>query len=145
MRQLPARKPGFWMVCADFLLRGRTLRWNMAAALGAILVIALGLGIWSSLGPAGRAHPGRVLVSMRLYAPDAGSVSVAGTFNKWSTDAHRMTRGESGFWTITVPLEPGDYTYMFVVDGKAWVTDPEAESYRDDGFGAQNAVLRVKT
>jgi hypothetical protein len=34
---------------------------------------------------------------------------------------------------------------MFVVDGKAWVTDPKAETYRDDGFGNKNAVMRVRT
>jgi hypothetical protein len=32
---------------------------------------------------------------------------------------------------------------MFVVDGTAWVTDPDAESFQDDGFGNRNAVVRV--
>jgi hypothetical protein len=42
----------------------------------------------------------------------------------------------------TVTLPPGMYEYMFVVDGK-WITDPAADERRDDGFGRQNALLRI--
>ena len=81
---------------------------------------------------------------MNLHAPEAHHVSVAGTFNKWKVDANVLTKQENGVWTISIPLKPGEYNYMFVVDGKAWVTDPNAETYRDDGFGNKNAVVRVK-
>jgi hypothetical protein len=32
-----------------------------------------------------------------------------------------------------------------VLDGKAWVADPGAESYQDDGFGSRNAVMKIRT
>jgi 1,4-alpha-glucan branching enzyme len=54
-----------------------------------------------------------------------------------------MVRRDGGVWTVDIPLRPGVYSYMFVVDGTAWVTDPDAESFQDDGFGNRNAVVRV--
>ena len=81
-------------------------------------------------------------VRLTFAAPAATRVAVAGDFNKWRTDSHVMHR-ENGMWTIELALQPGVYTYMFIVDSKEWVTDPHAESYRDDGFGYRNAVMRV--
>jgi 1,4-alpha-glucan branching enzyme len=86
-----------------------------------------------------------VTVRMNFYSPQAKQVSVAGDFNKWRTDALPMSRQDGGVWTIDLTLKPGVYTYMFVVDGKAWVTDPDAETYQDDGFGNKNAVMRIRT
>jgi len=42
-----------------------------------------------------------------------------------------------------VPLPPGNYEYVFVVDGERWVADPRAARYRPDGFGNNNAMLTV--
>ena len=77
------------------------------------------------------------------YAPAARRVAIAGTFNKWAVDADKLTRRDDGIWTIDVSLKPGVYTYMFVVDGTSWVTDPKADSYRDDGFGYKDSVLKA--
>jgi 1,4-alpha-glucan branching enzyme len=82
------------------------------------------------------------MVRLTFVAPTAQHVSVAGDFNKWRTDSHVMTR-ENGRWTIELPLKPGIYSYMFIIDGAHWVTDPQADSYRDDGFGYKNAVMRI--
>ena len=86
-----------------------------------------------------------VTVRLNLYAPQAKNVAVSGDFNKWRVDSDVMSRQDGGVWTIDIKLKPGVYTYMFVVDGKAWVTDPDAETYQDDGFGNKNAVMRVRT
>jgi len=152
MKRLPIRKKSFLGQVREFLLKGRMLRWNMATALGgaalAILVLALAVRHQETSPVQMASAPQQtqaVTVTMNLYAPEARHVAVAGTFNKWKADANVLTKGENGTWTISIPLNPGTYTYMFVVDGKAWVTDPNAESYRDDGFGYKNAVLRVKT
>ncbi|MBI5672411.1 MAG: glycoside hydrolase family 13, partial [Nitrospirae bacterium] len=52
-------------------------------------------------------------------------------------------RSDGGVWTATIPLKPGRYQYMFVIDGKQWIADPLAPEETTDGFGAQNAVLDV--
>jgi 1,4-alpha-glucan branching enzyme len=76
----------------------------------------------------------------------ATAVTVAGTFNQWSVASHTMTRkGAGGLWTLVVPLAPGEHAFMFVVDGREWMTPPAADDYRDDGFGARNGVVVVRS
>ena len=78
-----------------------------------------------------------------VYVPqgnDVQSVTVAGSFNGWNTRNLPLKR-EGGVWTTTLVLPPGSYEYMFVENGKRWVTDPLAPHTRDDGFGNRNAVL----
>ena len=149
MRRLQPKKAAMGRRIRDFALKGRVLRWNMATAfaVAALLVLTFTLAVRTRNAPVETAMLGQqeqfVNVTMRLHAPEAHRVAVAGTFNKWKTDAHVLTKQENGTWTISLPLQPGEHSYMFIVDGKAWVTDPNAEAYRDDGFGNKNAVMRV--
>lgn len=85
---------------------------------------------------------GPVRLRFALQARDARTVSLAGDFNGWRPDALPLERGPDGIWTVTVELPPGSWSYSFVVDG-SWVEDPLAESYRADGFGGRNAVVRI--
>lgn len=155
MRRLPPKKATLGNRVRGFLFRGRVLRWNMATALAAVALSALIFSqvvrtphapVETAVETAAVSPQERtVTVKMKLDAPGAHRVAVAGTFNKWSTDTHVLTKQAGGIWTISIPLKPGEYSYMFIVDGKAWVTDPNAESFRDDGFGNRNAVVRVRT
>lgn len=86
----------------------------------------------------------RVPVRFVLPAGEATSVAVAGEFNGWDPTAAVLTDDDGdGVFVGTLDLPPGNYAYMFVVDGERWVTDPNASNYRDDGFGNRNAVLRL--
>jgi hypothetical protein len=150
MRRLPPRKANLGSRMQGFLFKGRVFKWNMAAALATVGLVALVLTqvVHIYNRPVETAVVPRqdqvVTVMMNLYAPQAHHVAVAGTFNKWKVAANVLTKQENGVWTINIPLKPGEYNYMFIVDGKAWVTDPNAEAYHDDGFGYKNAVVRVK-
>ena len=77
--------------------------------------------------------------------PTAHAVAVAGSFNQWSASSHPLARDARGRWVATVTMPPGDHTFMFVVDGTQWLTPPAAEDYVDDGFGARNGVVVVRT
>jgi anti-sigma factor RsiW len=151
MRKLPRPGDPFPARLKRFLFGSRVLRWNMAAALAIVLLTAVTTILmmkqltYRDPGPLSATVPSgeqAALVRLTFVAPAAQRVSVAGDFNKWRTDSHVMKR-QNGMWTIDLPLKPGMYTYMFIVDGEHWITDPRAESYRDDGFGYQNAVMRV--
>lgn len=85
----------------------------------------------------------RVYAEFVLRAPEADSVAVAGTFTDWQPSVALEDPDGNGVWSARVPLEAGRHEYMFVVDGQQWVTDPNAERYASDGFGARNAVLAV--
>jgi hypothetical protein len=89
------------------------------------------------------AAPRPVLVRLRLEAKGAKRVAVAGSFNQWSTEQTLLEpSGPGGIFVGTLALPPGEHEYMFVVDGH-WVTDPAADERRPDGFGRQNALLRL--
>lgn len=140
----PHKQPSFMERVAGFFLRRRVLQWNMASALAVVLILLLYyVFILPSVGPGNSGSEAVMSVRLSLYAPDAQSVTVAGTFNKWSTNAHVMIRQTNGVWTIELPLRPGVYDYMFVIDGSKWIADPNAESFHDDGFGQKNSVLRI--
>jgi hypothetical protein len=133
------------------------LRISPVGALGLTLGLAVGLGVLvarSRIRPvaaptvadsAGGGAPasGTVLVRFVLEARGARRVAVAGSFNDWRTDAVMLEdAGDDGRFVATVALPPGLHEYMFVVDGQ-WVTDPTASERRPDGFGRQNALLRL--
>jgi anti-sigma factor RsiW len=148
MKRLPRRRETPAARLRAFQFRGRIARWSMAAALVTALVVVIGvaLAVHQRAGNPTVSSRQEPVVTVRLYyyAPAARRVAVAGTFNKWTVDTDALTRRDNGIWTIDVALKPGVYTYMFVVNGSAWVTDPHADSYRDDGFGFKNSVLRIQ-
>jgi hypothetical protein len=84
-----------------------------------------------------------VYVQFLLEAPGARTVSVGGDFDDWEGTFSLTDADGDGVWTGRVPLRPGVHSYMFLVDGADWVTDPEAQRYADDGFGNRNAVLAL--
>jgi hypothetical protein len=84
-----------------------------------------------------------VYVQFLLDAPGATSVAVAGDFTEWQPEHALEDLDGDGIWTGRVPIEPGVHSYMFVIDGREWLTDPLADRYQDDGFGNRNAVLAV--
>lgn len=153
MGKIPCGAEPFGERLKRFLFGSRVLRWNVAAAAAIVLLMVVTTivmmrqmtRIGADPGPAAYTAGGQTaMVRLTLVAPGARQVAVAGDFNKWRTDTHIMTR-ENGMWSIDLPLKPGVYTYMFIVDSEHWVTDPHAGSYRDDGFGNRNAVMRVIT
>jgi hypothetical protein len=87
--------------------------------------------------------PSTVLVRFTLRDGKARRVAVAGSFNSWNaTETVLRAAADGSLFTATVALPRGEHEYMFVVDGR-FVTDPDAGDYRPDGFGNQNAVLRL--
>jgi hypothetical protein len=90
--------------------------------------------------------PGGLRLARLVYVPenpDVRDVAVAGTFNGWNPEVTAMIqRGD--VWVVQLLLPPETYEYMFVEDGRRWVTDPLATQTRDDGFGRTNAVLNLE-
>lgn len=67
------------------------------------------------------------------YGPTAKAVFLAGSMNEWSTSATPMEYNtDTGYWTVTCELDPGEYVYKFVVDG-SWIIDPLNADIAADG------------
>lgn len=102
---------------------------------------------YSLLVACGLKYPGpemtREGVSFSFYAPQAKSVSIAGSFNAWDIHKDRLSGpDQKGMWSIVIPLHEGRYEYLFIVDEKNWQPDPSVPEV-DDGFGGKNSVLLI--
>ena len=158
-RVVPHRA-GLWERLWDFVTTPRTLEWNLAGAAAAACVAIVAVAELIAMRPervvevpvstvpaqtiaAGAREEPTGFVRLVLLQPGAQSVSVAGDFNGWNPSYTPLERSDGGMWTATIPLKPGRYQYMFVIDGKEWIADPLAHEETTDGFGSQNAVLDV--
>ena len=74
--------------------------------------------------------------------PKASSVTIAGTFNDWNTNANPLKKDDDGMWGTVIKLSQGEHQYKFVVDGN-WYVDPENPNQTDDGYGGFNSVIVV--
>jgi len=83
------------------------------------------------------------LIELRLSAPNARSVFVAGNFNGWDPRHTPFRREAGGVWHAFLPLSPGRYEYRFVVDGQ-WQEDPGAGESVPNPHGGRNSGLVVR-
>jgi hypothetical protein len=86
---------------------------------------------------------GKQLVQFVLVAPNATSVSLVGDFNDWKVGATPLSSGSGNMWSVQIPLTPGRYNYIFMIDGKKLVPDPTAPRAPVDAFGQPNSVITV--
>ncbi len=154
LARLPERRHRQWETIWEILWAPRVLRWNLASALALSLVLVATPLVVTPLAWRTSARRTSVPSEQRLVvtavrftldAPGARQVALAGDFNGWRTEEVFLsdTTGR-GHFSGALPLKPGRYGYMFVVDSTMWVTDPRAEAYRDDGFGNLNAVITIE-
>ena len=50
---------------------------------------------------------------------------------------------QDGKWILPLFLNPGKYTYKFIIDGK-WILDPANKLYEENEYGTDNSVLWVE-
>ena len=70
-------------------------------------------------------------------------VYLVGSMNDWNQKIDRMLETKPGVYVISLLLKPDEYHYKFLEDGMNWITDENANSFIDDGFGGKNSVLVV--
>ena len=74
--------------------------------------------------------------------PDAKEVFVTGSFSGWREDGYRMSKHD-GLWEFPLHLEPGRYSYKFIVDGK-WILDESNPLWEGNEYGTDNSVLWIQ-
>ena len=149
--------PSKWRRALDALWAPHALQWNLAGAVAVAVALLFVVSSVVILRPSRQQgspgttvamasdSPSPVLVRLVVLQPDAKSVGIAGDFNGWDPRRTPLEQMSGGAWTVTIPLQPGRYEYMFVVNGHQWVGDPLAVEQTDDGFGSRNAVLDVRS
>ncbi len=83
---------------------------------------------------------GNTTFRLKGYA-DARLVVLAGSFNNWN-ESQLLFGREGDEWVCRIDLEPGVYTYKFIVDGN-WILDPSNPETHEDDYGNLNNLLTV--
>jgi hypothetical protein len=83
---------------------------------------------------------GNTIFRLKGYA-NASLVVLTGSFNDWN-QSHLLFAREGDEWVCRIDLEPGRYTYKFIVDGN-WLLDPANKETEEDEAGNINNVLVV--
>lgn len=97
-----------------------------------------GLAFGASRSPTPESGPRAV--HLTVFAPEATSAEVVGSFSDWQPVS--MWRHPDGSWTADLALTPGVYSYVYRVDGQT-VTPSDATMVREDDFGVRQGLLLV--
>lgn len=87
----------------------------------------------------------RKRVKFEVLAEPNLKVFLAGSFNEWNGTAKELKeKNGDGCYSGTLLLEPGEYEYKFVIDGK-WQIDSENPNFNQNKLGTLNSVVKVTT
>ena len=81
-------------------------------------------------------------LSFSFKGPPGEIVTVGGTFNGWDPFMYELKEGPAGHYSLTIPLPPGTYQYVFFHRGQRYV-DPYNPSrvYARDGSPASLIII----
>jgi len=72
----------------------------------------------------------------------AEDVYLVGDFNNWDEQATQMEKKRGNRFSVTIDLEPDrEYQYRYLVNGKEWHNDWEADKYVANPFSGDNSVV----
>ena len=76
---------------------------------------------------------------------NAKKVHLVGEFNNWDEKVSPMKKLKNGSFTTTIELEKGkQYQFRYLIDGKKWENDNDADSYIFSDFGnCDNSVVSI--
>ena len=77
-------------------------------------------------------------------AGSAGKVNLVGEFNNWDTQSLPMKKLKNGDFSVSLELEKlKEYQFKYLVDGKEWLNDIEADKFVQNEFQSENSVIMV--
>lgn len=86
-------------------------------------------------------------VTFRLpkdMAQNAKNVFVTGDFNAWQNNHTPMKKLKNGEFSAVIKLDKNkEYQFRYLIDGKTWLNESEADRYVPNGYGEENAVISV--
>ncbi|MDR0390131.1 MAG: glycogen-binding domain-containing protein [Spirochaetaceae bacterium] len=82
-------------------------------------------------------------LSFSFTAPPGEHITVAGNFNNWDPFMYTLKETSAGVYTLTLPLPPGTYHYVFFHRGQR-LLDPRNpfKAYTREGQAASEALVR---
>lgn len=104
------------------------IKFRWIAFISAVVLAAIQAAAAPSVRPGLGATPYPGGVTFRVWAPNATSVHVAGSFNGWNTTAGPLYPEANGWWSVDVPEAGLGHHYRYVLNGDHWRTDPRAKA-----------------
>jgi 1,4-alpha-glucan branching enzyme len=83
-------------------------------------------GVDASGRPGVGAIPYDTGTTFRVWAPNAASINVAGSFNSWSSTSNPLASEAGGWWSVDIAGANLYDPYRYVINGTIWKTDPRA-------------------
>lgn len=80
-------------------------------------------------------------VLFRIPAKDAESASIAGDFNRWNPQRDYLVKSEDGYFELRKILPPGEYTFLYRIDGKLQRAVATPQSRIHPVYGRVNYVV----
>jgi 1,4-alpha-glucan branching enzyme len=73
------------------------------------------------------------------------NVHLVGEFNDWQEQRTPMIKSKDGSLKVALELKAGrEYQYRYLIDGKTWENDFQADKYMPSSYGAcDNSVVVV--
>ncbi len=113
---------------------------------GIVVLIACGLACSRAqssrpgMGSIPYSGPSGTGVTFRVWAPNATTVSVPGTFNGWNSTANPLVKeGASGLWSADVSAARPGHEYKYVINGSSWWKDPRSRKVTSSGYNSSGA------
>lgn len=79
-----------------------------------------------------------------LYLPGSRQARIIGTFTNWKPLPMERI-GSSGYWSLTLPVPPGEHRYSYLIEENKRIADPTVVAREQDDFGGENSIIEVQT
>jgi len=74
----------------------------------------------------------------------AARAFVVGEFNEWDETANPLRKRKEGHLSASLTLKTGRaYRFRYLLDGRRWENDPQADDFAANPFGSEDSVLRL--
>lgn len=84
-------------------------------------------------------------ITFSVEAKEASSVVVAGSFNNWNPKKLPLKKRKDGVFkgTLNLPIN-NSFEFKYLVDGKQWINDDEADQLIWNDFaGSENGLIQL--
>lgn len=79
--------------------------------------------------------------TFRVWAPNADTVFVTGTFNKWNKTTHELEKEENGYWSIAIAEAKAGDEYKYIIHNGELILDRNDPYAREMTNSNGNSVV----